>query len=291
MKIVAFLAFVAATTGTPAQEPPQDLSRYAGRDLRELTTNEVAVLQTEFKARTGAELGQKWGWCPLAPWLLAHYDADRVSWLLVEAYPGYDIPDVSGMKLHFFNESWAPTSSRSLPTGYRYFLNEVTVQQREQLDRPLIVAKATCAGPFITSPGPKRPAFEQGDFQFQYYALMQTNVFMVRLEDNHGVVARNHFRWSTPTTGPPISTRSKEEWIKWLGSTNVVQQLSALVWLTGEHLPSSEERKSDQNQESVADSKLFESVRDDPRTTQVMNRLKGEKNRWVQDYALLGILK
>jgi hypothetical protein len=269
----------------------QDLLQYADRDLRKLNTNAIASLQAEFKAKTGVDLGEKWGWRPLAPWILTAYDTPKTAWVLVEAYPGYEIPDVSGIKVHLFDKSWARVCSVSFPTGYRFFLNEVTVQKRQGFDRPLVVAKVTSAGPFITSPGPKRPAFEQGDFQLQYYALLQTNLFMVRLEDDKGVLVRNYYRWRTPLKGPAVPTRSKEEWIRWLDSTNIVEQLSALVWLTDAHLSSREARKADHNQESVEDSKLFESVRDGPSKVSILNRLRGEKDPWVQQYAELGILK
>src|SRR5437660_6974638 len=201
MKILVPFVLVTAVVCGLGQQATQDLARYAGKDLRKLTTNEVAALRAEFRDKTKIELGEKWGWCPLAPWLVAHYDTGAASWVLVEVYPGYAIPDMSGMKVHFFDRSWRRVCSHSFPTGYRFFLDEVTVQNREQMDRPLIVAKATCVGPFISSPGPKRPAFEQGDFQLQYYALIETNLFMVRLEDNNGVVARNHHRWGAPPKG------------------------------------------------------------------------------------------
>lgn len=291
MKILVPLVFVIATVCGFGQQSAQDLSRYASRDLRKLSANEVVALQAEFKDMTGAELGEKWGWCPLVPWLLARYDMGNVSWILVEAYPGYDIPDVSGLKLHFFDKTWGRVCTHSFPTGYRFFLDEVTVQRREQFDRPLVVAKTTSAGPFITSPGPKRPAFEQGEFQLQYYALVGTNLFMVRLEDNKGLVARNHYRCSAPPKGPAVPARSKEQWVGCLESSNVVEQLSALVWLTGAHLSSHEKRMVDHNQESVADSRLFESVRDDPRTASLMVRLQKNKNPWIQDYARLGLVK
>jgi len=281
---VVLLAFLVCSSA-------QDLLQYADRDLRKLNTNEVASLRFEFKAKTGVELGEKWGWCPLAPWVLASYETPKAAWVLVEAYPGYDIPDVSGMRVHFFDKSWALVRSVSFPTGYRFFLNEVTIQKTQGFPSPLIVAKAASAGPFITSPGPKRPAFEQGDFQLQYYALLHTNLFMVRLEDNKGILARNHYRWRNPPKGPVVPTRTKEEWITFLESSNVVEQLSALVWLTGSHLSSLDKRMADHNQESVEDAKRFESVRDDPRTAQIMNRLRGDRNKWVQQYAGLGILK
>ncbi len=291
MKIVRSLFLMAGLTCGLAEQATQDLARFTGRDLRKFTTNEVAAFQAEVKDKTGADLGEKWGWRPLAPWLLAHYDAGSAAWVLVEVYPGYDIPDVSGMKVHSFDKSWTRIGTHSFPTGHRFFLNDVTVQTRPQFDRPLIVAKATSAGPFITSPGRKRPAFEQGDFQFQYYALLGTNLVMVRLEDNNGLVARNHYRWSAPPKGPAVPARTKEQWIGCFESSNIVEQLSALVWLTGAHLSSHEERKADHNQESVGDSRLFESVLGDPRTTSIMSRLREDKNPWVQDYARIGILK
>ena len=90
---------------------------------------------------------------------------------------------------------------------------------------------------------------------------------------------------------PAVPARTKEDWIQCLESTRVVEQLSALVWLTGAHLSSREERKTDHNQESVSDAKLFESVCDAPRTASLLAKLKKSKNQWVQDYAKLGPLK
>jgi hypothetical protein len=286
--IVIFLAM--ALTSWGEQGGKQDLSRYAGRDLRKLGTNELASFQGEVKARTGVTLGVKVGWDSLESWLLAPYETSKTAWVMVEAYPGYDVPDVSSVQLHFFDKSWAHICSESFPTGYRMRLDEVKVEKRKELGNPVIMAKTISTGPFITSPGPKRPAFEQGDFQRQYYALLQTNLFLVRMEDNEGVLVRNHYRWRIPPKGPPVPARTKEEWIGGLNSSNVVEQLSTLVWLTGSHLSSKWERRPDHNEESVEDSKLFESVSTDPRTAAALERLKKDKNKWVQDYATLGVV-
>jgi hypothetical protein len=273
-----------------AQDAAQDLSPYVGRDLRKLGSNDLALLQVRFKAKTADELGEKWGWRPLEPWNLSAYETADTAWVLVEAYPGYDIPDVSGLKLHFFDRAWNRKCKHTFPTGYRFFLDSVTIQKRQELDGPLIVAKVTSSGPFITSPGPKRPAFEQGDYQLQYYALLGTNLFLVRLEDNQGILARNHYRWRNPPKGPEVPKRTKEAWLQSLGGTSSVERLAALVWLTGSHLPSTEERKPDHNQESVEDSKLFESVRDDSRVKSIFSGLKNHKNKWIQEYARLGVV-
>jgi hypothetical protein len=71
--------------------------------------------------------------------------------------------------------------------------------------------------------------------------------------------------------------------------TSSVERLAALVWLTGGHLSSAEERKTDHNQESVEDSRTFEAVRDDPRTKSILNDLTRHKCKWIREYATLGV--
>jgi hypothetical protein len=110
---VVLLAFVVCSSA-------QDLLRYADRDLRKLNTNEVASLRVEFKTKTGVELGEKWGFYPLAPWFLAAYNTPKTAWVLVEASPGYPKHDVSGMKVHFFDKSWASVCSVSCGMGFEF---------------------------------------------------------------------------------------------------------------------------------------------------------------------------
>jgi len=128
--IFALVALAAALLSSSAQEPGQDLSLFIGCDLRKLTTNDVASFRAQVRARTGVELGEKWGWLALAPWLLTAYERPDTACVLVEAYPGYDVPDVSGVKVHFFDKSWNHVCSHSFPTGYRFFLNDVKVEKR-----------------------------------------------------------------------------------------------------------------------------------------------------------------
>jgi hypothetical protein len=59
------------------------------------------------------------------------------------------------------------------------------------------------------------------------------------------------------------------------------------VWLSGEHLPSVDARHENVNQESIEDSKLFESVRDSPEVAKALNVLLESGNAWVQEYAKL----
>jgi len=111
----------------------------------------------------------------------------------------------------------------------------------------------------------------------------------VRLEDDRGRVARNHYAWRTPHRGPPVPRRTTEEWIANLTSGAAVDRLAALVWLTGRHLPSQTERQANCTQESVEDSECFEAARDDPRVAAILGGLREHRNRWVRECAKAGL--
>lgn len=110
---------------------------------------------------------------------------------------------------------------------------------------------------------------------FRWLELPSVWYFFVLL--NHGLVAG--YRETRSDFGGDV-----------FGPT-VSDHFMVLDGLTGDHLPSQEERKTDHNQELVADSKLFESVRDEPRTASIINRLRRDKNPWVREYAMIGILR
>ncbi len=292
MERFALFCLAAALPSGLALPEATELSRYFGRDLRKLTTNEMASFRAEFRARTGIEPGEKLGTYPLDPWLVSAYQTPLAAWVLVEAYPGYEVPDVSGVKLYFFDKSWKSICIHTFPTGYRAFLTDVTIQKQSDFHLPLIVAKTISTGPFMrTARDPFPPPLGQRGFFLKYYALSETNLFLVRSEKNDGSLVRNGYGGRSPMTGLAVPARTKEDWIASLNSSDVVEQLATLVWLTGCHLSSKEPRMPDHFQESIEDSRLFESVRDEPRTSSLLEALKQHSNRWIQDYAGLGIAK
>ena len=291
-KLLAFACACVAALCAAAEVQQEGLSAYKGKDLRKLDEKGLMTFMEEFRALTGDKPEEKSDWGGFEPWWVDQIHSGEAAWVFLEAYPGYAIPDMSAMRVNVFDKNWKRICKQSFPTGYRFFLGEVKIEPNKALSQDLLVATVTCAGPFMVVDGEKKgPAFEQGWYQKQYYALSGTNVVMVRLEDDKGLIARNHYAWSAPPKGPPVPSRTKEEWIKSLQSTNAVDQLATLVWLTGGHLSSREERKPDHNQESVADSRLFESVRDDPRTERILQELKKHENKWIHEYAELGTLK
>lgn len=269
-----------------APEPkPPGLEGYIAKDLRKLGERTMKEFRKEVEAVTG-DKPEKIERGSFEPWWVKPFVAGGAAWVFLEGYPGYEVPDVSGVRIHVFDNSWKRITKQSIPTGYRFFLNQVDVVTDNSLKQDLLVAKVTSSGPFmILERGPKRPAFEQGDFQRQYYALLGGQFVMVRLEDNEDRLVQNHYSWCAPPKGPAVPKRTREEWIRSLSAANPVEQLATLVWLSGQHLPSTKMRKENIDQESVDDAKLFEAVRDSADTIMALQELANSKNPWVKEYA------
>lgn len=268
-----------------AQEP-QGLEAYTGKDLRNLDAGALREFGKRVEALTGDGPEEK-TWREFKPWWVEPFASGRAAWMLLEAYPGYDNPDVSAVRVQVFDKDWKRLIKQAFPTGYRFFLAEATVVRDSPLGRDLLAAKTTSTGPFVVSGSEKRPAFEQGQYQRQYYAVLGDRMVLVRLEDDEGRLVRNHYAWSTPPKGPPVPRRTEEEWIRSLSSADPVEQLATLVWLSGTHLPSGEPRRENVDQESVEEARLFEAVRDAPPTRNALRKFMGSKNPWVREYAAL----
>jgi hypothetical protein len=86
--------------------------------------------------------------------------------------------------------------------------------------------------------------------------------------------------------GPGLPKFTASEWIQTLSSTNDIEVLSTLVWLSGIHLSSKEVRSPNVFQEKISDSKIFEKVKDAVETKQALKQLAKSKNPWIKDYAI-----
>jgi hypothetical protein len=261
------------------------LSQFAGQDLRKLEKFGMPAFQELVRGLTGdAEDPDPWG--SPRPWRVERFPVGDAAWVLLEGYPGFEIPGVSSMRIHIFDTKWKRIKKQEFLTGYRMRLTRITLATENPLGRPLVVARVVSTGPFQIVNGVERPAFEAGEFQRQYYALCGGEFAMVRLEDHKGKIVPNHYRWRAPTKGPEVPERTREEWIGTLTSDDPAAQLATLVWLTGAHLSSKAPRAANVNQESVAHSELFEAVRDAGETRKALRDLAESENPWVREYAV-----
>ncbi len=283
-----FLSVIAAYAGTTLGADEVGLEAYASKDLRKLDENALKEYGRKIESLTGDKVNYT-EWRTPRPWWLKPVESENAAWILLEAYPGYDVPDMSFMCIQVFDKKWKRCVRQTISTGYRMKLDSVEGAMDNSLKQFVLVAKVSSTGPFVVLPDGKRPAFEQGAFQRQYYAMLEDRVVLVRLDDDTGQLAQNHYRWRSPSKGPPVPKRTREEWIRSLESESPVRQLETLVWLTGTHLPSTQERSEHANQESVEDSTVFEAVRDAQETSKALRSLKDSKVEWVSEYATLAL--
>lgn len=290
LAILAFtaLAGLSCSAKPPKPSEPVGLENYVGADLKLLDKNETKTFYERLDSLSG-ETEPREKRSPFELWWVRPFAVGDVRWIVLEAYPGYSVPDMSGVLIHLFDGQWRRLDKQVFTTGYRFFLNEVEIVSDNPLKQDLLVAKATCSGPFETAGNEEHPAFEQGDFQRQYYALQGTHFVLVRLADNAAQLAQNNYCWSSPSKGSRVPARTTQEWIRTLSSQDPVEQLATLVWLSGGHLSSAEPRAENTNQESVEDSRGFESVRDSAETKTLLKTLSHAENPWVRECAAFTI--
>src|SRR5262245_35364932 len=174
--LAQFASYCAAQDTKPA-----GLSRFAGQDLRKLEKFGMPAFQAMVSDLTG-DAPDPDPWQSPRPWRVERVSAGDAAWVLLEGYPGYDIPDVSSMRIHVFDANWNRLKKQEFPTGYRMRLTGIALATENPLDAPLVVARVVPTGPFQVVDGLERPAFEDGEFQRQYYALSGGEFVMVRLE-------------------------------------------------------------------------------------------------------------
>jgi len=268
-----------------AQEPVKlGLDMYEGKNLRKLDQRGDDEFQQRLERLTG-DKPEKREWGAMRPWSVSKFQSPWTAWILVEAYPGYEVPDVSGMQLHAFDKDWKRICKMTFPTGYRFFLTDVRIERNPELRQDLVVARTKCSGPFVVTKEGQTPAFEQGSFQSQYYAFVGSRFELVRLEDDKKRLAGNSYGSRAPWKGPSPPKRTAKEWIGLLTKGEPAQKLAVLVWLSGGHMPSDQEREENVNQASVEDSKLYETVRDSPETRKALKELADSKLPWTREYA------
>jgi len=281
-----FAIFVAASSIAAAQ--PQGLSAYLDKDLRKLKGDQLAAFWKTFESlvpRGGEKEEKDRG---IDPWFVKTFKSGNAAWILAEVYPGYDVPDVSYARVHLFDKNWNRFAVKSFPTGYRAFIRKASIITSRELGQDLLQFVLTSSGPFIVNQnGEEKPAFEQGHFQRQFYANLNGNLSLVRIEDETKETVVNSYQWKAPMKGGPVPRKTAEQWIKSLSAESSAEKLASLVWLSGSHKSSDEPRKENVNQQSIADSKLIEAVRSDPRTKAAVTRLANSEITWIKTYALL----
>src|SRR5437879_8151960 len=116
-----------------AQESaPKGIEAYADKDLRKSADKKKQELYKQFQALTG-DKPDKNASPQFEAWWIRQFRASNAAWMFLEAYPGYEVPDASGVQIHVFDKNWKRLVKQSFQTGYRLFLNEAQVLKHDAL--------------------------------------------------------------------------------------------------------------------------------------------------------------
>src|SRR5437016_4618520 len=89
----------------PGPARAKGLESYAEKDLRKLDRPAWEEFRRQLHSLTGdAPTTQEYR--SLEPWVVEKFSSGGAAWLVAEAYPGYDVPDVSYVQVHVFDKDW-----------------------------------------------------------------------------------------------------------------------------------------------------------------------------------------
>jgi hypothetical protein len=252
------------------------LADYVNKDLRNLTPAE----RETFSAKLSGIVPHPDAKNPdiadtFQPLFVKPFGSGKAKWIFLEKYCGWDVPDLSAVRVYLFDETWNKIHHKSYPTGVHVYLAQARVEKSAQFEQDLLVVQ-------VENPEPN-----EGDYQKQHYAFTGDRMALVRLENKNNQLIPNNYTCSTPMMGGEVPKRTKTEWIETLTSGSTVEQMAALVWLSGSHLKSSEPRQENKNQEAMEDSVLYEEVFNSERTKTAIQKLTKHDSEWIKEYAEL----
>jgi len=214
------------------------------------------------------------------PHWIKPYRSGSTRWLYLMVYPGYNSPEASYLRAYGLDKDWKLVQRYEFSTGYRMKFVTARLATQRWIPKPILSLRVSAASPSKEEQeNASRPlALREVE---QSYTFDELGASLIGLEGFGGVLFGNSYRNGPPDMGPFTSGRAAKEWTADLNSADPVRQLSALIWLSGEHLPSGEPRQSNVNMEAVVDSRAYERLRSDPAILLKVSSLSESPNAWV----------
>jgi hypothetical protein len=131
----------------------------------------------------------------------------------------------------------------------------------------------------------------------QYYAIIEDNPVLVRMENISGKPLRNIYSFASNMKGPPLPSWGMGKWVSAIKSDSNALIMASLVWLGGEHRNIKHKQQlkisiDDKNieammngTESLEQVRLLESVRDDESVINTLNKHRRSSNPWIRELA------
>src|SRR5262245_55269226 len=173
------------------------------------------------------------------------------------------------------------------PDGRLLSYSEFSLGWRAQLKDIELIQDTNFGVPMIEISTVNRPSK-------QYYALVQDELALVRLEDGGGAI-RNKFVAGNWIIGPPVPNRTAAEWEQALLSDDTLENLRTMVWLGGKHwdlkIPPFQrpDGEIEPTPEVRANAELVVNVRARRKVHERLKELSRSENKWISEAAELAL--
>lgn len=254
----------------------QTLLEFENQSLSKLAKAQVERLESAIDALVGKRENEI-----LVPRLLTTISDSngQMRYALIEESPLLVIPGNSGLSVHVFGQDGSLIRSSVFHTGWRIVVTDIRVAYLPQISRKALEVRS-------------EPVINGGDVAKQFYALVNNEVSLIRLEDKAGHLIRNAYGAPNHTFGFTITKRSTNEWKDALESLDFAEVLATLTWLSGTHLDPKEAVPEVSGMPPVAHEDIIEArlAGEVRRGEAVQKRLKDlsvSQNLWVRQAAKL----
>jgi hypothetical protein len=244
---------------------------YIGKDIRQLPESEreafenlVASLSPQ--KRGPVDLGQ------LQSWVVWKLNTDNgIRFVLVQSETYRVVPSGSNLHVSMLNSAGDLVRRTSVPTGWRRNPFEARIVLNELPGENLMFVRV--ANVLWGEGGPD-----------QFYAFLNDKPVLVRLEHDNAFLA-NDYTHPNITLGSEQERRTESELIRALSSKREAEILQALVWMSGAHDESPQQRPANLYLEELDQALLHQSICRSATTKTTVQALAKHRHPWVAEAA------
>lgn len=226
------------------------------------------------------------------------------NYAVIESPTTFVAPGQQVHTIYFFDQSAKLLNKEIFSSGWRMFVSKAEIIKNDNIAVPILKIDAGGFG-----------GFNYADRSSQYYALLEDDVILIRLESNkkyafYNLDNRNTYGCDYPAIGPKMPDRNVEDWVKSLYSEDKIKILQTLMWLGGRHNTLDDLNQEQEEQERIRKQnpdlekwettlekcphiikqvQVYESVKNRQDVKKRLQELTNSSNLWIKEAAQLAL--
>jgi hypothetical protein len=249
---------------------------YRGKELSKLEDHDAKdLLQTITKIVPNRTYQAHFDYRPWYLWEVRNKSGQPL-FILFEVDNTGPHPGTTPIRITELNQTGKVAGETTILTGHRCYLRRVNLETTLLDGEYPIITIGTGPGP---GPGP--------NIYTQYYAKIERNYHLIRLEDYSGHATRNGYYVRHFQSGTALPKQDQSQWESDLFTNERARILRALLWLGGTHYDLKEGDKLDGQAEIREDVLLVRKVRANKKVIGRLKQLIESDDRWIREAAKL----